>query len=361
MALLYGKEYSRKEILERVGDISQLAGADRMRLAGGKGDGVEAVRVRTGGGLEYTVVAGRGMDIAFAQYKGINLNWFSSVGITGSEFFDSKGTGWLRSFFGGLLTTCGLTYLGAPCVDKGVELGIHGRISNIPAENLCADGEWEGDEYVIWVSGKMRETAVFGENIQLRRRISSRLGAPSMIIEDRIENLGYEESEHMLLYHMNFGFPLVDDGSRLICNCKKVIPRDEDAADGFEEYNIFSAPTEGYREKVYYHEPNAAPDGSTCVALVNDSFNNGNGLGVYIRFNVKQLPFMGEWKLMAKGNYVVGIEPANCHVEGRAKEREYGTLQYLKPGEVRTYRLEIGVLESRRDIERIEEEIKALE
>ena len=84
------------------------------------------------------------------------------------------------------------------------------------------------------------------------------------------------------------------------------------------------------------------PEGYVTAAVVNRKHNNGQGLGVYVRYEKEQLPQLIQWKMMDKRTYVVGLEPANCLVEGRDRERERGTLQFLAPGEVKRFQLEIG-------------------
>jgi hypothetical protein len=254
------------------------------------------------------------------------------------------------------VTTCGLTYAGATGIDEGKPYGLHGRASNLPAYNVCADGEWENDIYVMWVQGKIRETAVFGPNIELVRTISARLGESKIWIHDKVTNLGYADTEHMILYHCNFGFPVVDKGSRVVAPVKDVKPRDAAAEPGLSQHMGFSEPINGYAEQVFYLEMAEDKHGNVDAALVNDA----KGLGVYLRYPKKELPKFTEWKMMGQGTYVVGYEPANCWVEGRAKERERGTLQYLQPGETREYHLEIGVLPSADAIKKFEEGVKGI-
>ncbi|WP_240986564.1 DUF4432 family protein [Acididesulfobacillus acetoxydans] len=79
------------------------------------------------------------------------------------------------------------------------------------------------------------------------------------------------------------------------------------------------------------------------------------GMGVYVRYEQKDFPYFVQWKYTNLGNYLVALELANCHVEGRARVRERGTLSFLAPWEERNFRLEIGVLESE-EAKRFEEE-----
>src|SRR5206468_1087004 len=140
-------------------------------------------------------------------------------------FFEREGLGWLRTFYGGLVTTCGLTWFGAPCEDDGKPLGLHGRISHIPATNVTWGGEWDGDDYILSVTGKMREAVVFGENVQLTRRVWARMGESRLFIDDTVENMGYQRTAHMILYHINIGFPAVNDNARLIAPTIRATPR----------------------------------------------------------------------------------------------------------------------------------------
>jgi hypothetical protein len=265
------------------------------------------------------------------------------------------GLGFLRTFYGGLLCTCGLTSVGPPEVDRGEALGLHGRISHLPAQSVSTDGAWEGDEYRFWVRGKVREASVFGDNLLLTREISARLGENRLTVRDAVQNVGFAPAEHMMLYHVNPGFPVVDAGSELISPTREARPRDAEAEAGREAYARFDAPTAGYREKVYLHDLAAGPDGRAAVAVVNRSL----GHGLCLRYAVAALPNFIEWKMMGQGTYVVGIEPANCSVFGRAAEREQGTLQRLEPGESREYALELAVLTSRDEIESLEREVRA--
>src|SRR5512136_2340248 len=134
MATIFGKTFTKPELLKRVGDISQLGGVKPVELVNGNERGVRAAEFKTGAGLNFTVLIDRALDISAADYCGQSLCWRSSTGDVAPAFYEPEGLSWLRSFYGGLLITCGLTYIGAPDVDQGKPLGLHGRVSNIPAK-----------------------------------------------------------------------------------------------------------------------------------------------------------------------------------------------------------------------------------
>lgn len=358
MIKLYGKEFDRKELLKHVGDISQIAGVKYYELSDGMQKGVDAVDFRTGSGFNFTLLPGRGMDISYAEYNGIPLSYRSWTGNVAPEFFEPEGEGWLRGFYGGLLTTCGLTYAGAPCKDEEEELGLHGRASYIPAKNIWIDSKWEGNTYEMWAQGKVHEAAFFGANVMLTRRIYTKLGSAKLRIEDIVENMGHEPVPHMFLYHINVGFPVLDENAEFISTSVNVLPRDEEAEKGVENYSTFQPPTPGFKEQVFYHDMKADDNNHVYLAVVNRDFNNGQGIGVYLRYHKTQFPKFTQWKMNGEGAYVVGLEPANCWVEGRAKERERGTLQYIEAGGRRHYESEISVLTSNDEIDKLEHKIE---
>lgn len=351
MVDLYGRSWTRRELARHVGRDSQLGGVRLGELLDASAHGVRVADVDTGSGLTYTVLLDRAMDIGVARFKGASLTWDSATGPAHPAYFEPQGYGWLRTFHGGLVVTCGLTTAGAPSVDEGEALGLHGRISHTPAGNVWADGAWRGDEYEMWVRGKMRQAVVFGENLLVDRRIWSRLGESKIMIRDVVTNEAYQRTPHMLLYHVNFGFPLIAEGTELLAPSRDVRPRDEVAAPGLDAHNRYEAPIDGYREQVFYHDLAADADGYVTMALVNRAFAGGRGLGVYLRYRQAELPLFTQWKMVGAGTYVTGLEPANCLVEGRDRDRERGLLQYLEPGESREYLLEIGVLEGTEEID----------
>ncbi|MFA0751150.1 MAG: hypothetical protein SLRJCFUN_001553 [Candidatus Fervidibacter sp.] len=361
MALLYGQQWTKEELLKRVGDIGQLCGAKVYELLDGPARGVVGVDVWTGGGLTFTVLASRGMDIGMARYRGFALAWRSPTTEIHPAFYEPERYGWLRGFHGGLLTTCGLMHAGHPIDDEGVHYGLHGRASYTPASNLKVDGYWEGDDYFIVIEGRIREGAVFSPVLELHRRISVKLGENRLFIRDTVTNIGFQPSPLMLLYHINLGFPILSEHSELVLPSKKVQPRDPDAEAGVNEYMRFSPPQPNFREQVFFHELVGNRDGSTCAAVINRTLMHGEGLGVYVRWNLNELPYFVQWKMMGEGIYVVGIEPTNAPLQfTRTEMRQQGLLPILQPGEQKVFNLEIGVLTNRAEIDQFRQFVTQL-
>ncbi|HOC68757.1 MAG TPA: aldose 1-epimerase family protein [Candidatus Hydrogenedentes bacterium] len=351
---LHGKNYSVSALRKRVGNMDQLGGIQLVTLDDGNERPVRAAIIRTGGGLEVTVLPDRGMDIASAYHNGRAMGWRSTTGSVAPQYYEAEGFRWLRSYFGGLMTTCGLTRVGGPGPDSAFQgQGLHGRISNTPARNLQVSQAWEGNDYVMRITGTMRETSVFGENLTLTRTVSAILGASSFQIHDVVANEGFKQTGLMLLYHCNIGWPAVDAGSRIIAPSALVAARDAEARDGLERWHLMDAPTHNYREKCYYHDMRADRRGRVTVAMVNDGFPQ-NGFGVYVSYFKKELPRFVQWKQMGEQDYVCGFEPTICTVEGREREEELGLLNQLKAGERREFHLEFGAITEAETVKTLE-------
>ncbi len=357
MSALFGKNWTQHELMERVGDISQLGGVRNVTLADGNENGVRAVEFRTGSGFRFVVLPDRGLDISEAEYGGRSLCWRSPTGDVAPAFFEPEGAAWLRGFFGGLLTTCGLTYVGPAGIDEGEALGLHGRISYVPARLVSADGEWRTDEYLMWVRGRVTETSALGHRLTLTRKISTELGSNRLTIEDSIENEGYLPSPFMMLYHFNFGFPLVSGDTILLSPTKDAVTISREAVPDPAEYRRFEDPAPGVKELVFQHEMVADREGYVTAALVN----NGLGLGAYLRYRQRELPHFFQWKMLAQGSYVVGLEPSTCWIQPRSKARERGELRFLRPGEVVRHHLEVGVCASAAELENLGRSIPSAE
>jgi len=352
------QNYKKNEILKKIGDISQLASIKTYKFIDGKSNGLRAVDIKNAVGLDFTILLDRGMDIPNLSYKGIPISWRSAIGETSPIFYESRGTEWMRTFFGGLLTTCGLNNIGAPCVDDDEELGMHGRISNLSSENVNINEEWINDEYIMRVKGKIREVRLFGEKLELRRKITTWIDKPKILLEDEVENFGFEDYPLMILYHINIGFPIVDKNSLLIEPKAKVITLDEESKKNFDGFNKFSEPYINAKNLVFYHDIEIDEDGYSNVAIINKEFNNNEGIGFWLKYNKNNLPYLVHWKRMGMGEYVCAVEPANSLLRGRDIERKENNLKFIKPNEKIKYSLEFNILTSNKDIEEIENKFR---
>ena len=322
-------EKSKQELLQYIGNQAQLGGTRHYNLSDGPGMGMRAIDVNTGSGLTYTVLPDRGMDISLASFKGINLAYLTPNGETNPAFYEPEGLGWLRTFNGGLLTTCGLTWLGPPVKDGDEELGLHGRYSTIPAKQVSDLSHWIDDDYHICLTGTTEEARLFGTKMRLEREISGIRGKNIIKIRDRVTNFGYTSTPYTILYHINIGYPLLSEDSELIIDPVETNPATDIAAEGINDFRKFTKPVAGFSEHVFYHRLKADNEGNTGVRLENRK----KGIALSISFNIKQLPILTQWKMMGQGDYVLGLEPCNVPTRNRVWLKENNMLPWLGPGE----------------------------
>lgn len=340
---LNGINYCRAELERRIGNLAQLGGTRSYELTEGSSRGVRAIDFCTGGGLGFTVLPDRAMDISRASYKGINLVYLTPNGEVHPSFYSPARDEWLRNFFGGLLTTCGLTHFGPACDDAGEPLGLHGRVANVPARKVCDLSGWDGDDYLLRVTGIVEECSLFGDKLRLTRTISAKLGENRLEIDDLVENFGYHESPFTILYHVNPGFPLLDAGSELFVSAGKPVAYAGESQPQINAARRFTAPQKKFEEQNFYYKMIGDASGNGTAALINHELS----LGLYLEFPVDALPWLSEWKMMAEGDYVVGLEPCNTLLDSRPKLRAGNLLPTLAPGEQRHLSLTIGVLEGK--------------
>ena len=339
MAQLFDGKYSAEDLRQMTGSMAQIAGIRLSELADGKPRGMRVADIYTGSGFRFQVLLDRAMDIGAAEFNGTPLAW-THPALGTPEQFDPHGYGWGRTFGGGMVTTCGLTHFGQPEQDGTEALGLHDRISHTHAGHVCVTEAWRGDDYVLEIEGQSRQAVLNGENLLLTRKISTRLGATTLTIEDTVRNDGYRSTPHMILYHCNFGFPVVSPDSVLLVDDEFANPRDAAARAGFDSHRQFEPPTPEYAEQVFFHKPRVGAGGFVQAGIANRAL----GFGAFVRYRAAELPYLAQWKMLAMHDYVCALEPANQWETPRHKLREEGRLRFLAAGEEVHYRVEIGVL-----------------
>jgi hypothetical protein len=362
---LWDRTFDRMDLLRRVGRLEQIAGVRLVTLGDGAERGVRVLEFRTGTGFQFDVIVDRAMDVGRCELSGKALGWQSATGFSGPWFYEPEGLGWLRGFGGGMLTTCGVDHALLMATDsaehyhyraKATEnFGLHGRISYTPARLAGYGTRWDGGVCTLWAEGEILQAAVFGEQIMVRRRIETRVGESRLRIRDIVENVGWDPTPHMYLYHVNVGFPVVDAGAELLVPVATGV---SPTGDPIEGYRTLEAPAPEHFERLYEHEGiGAEADGSVPVGIVNPAL----GIGAYEVYNRNQLPFHFTWRMLGEGTYVVGIEPCTNRPAGRLDARARGELITLQPGEQRVYDLELGALDGAEEIERFSARVAAVQ
>ena len=332
---------------DKISNPAQLGGIETSVLDNGAGRGTRIAWINTGSGLRYKIVIDRAMDIADAAFNKHNLSWISYLGIARPEVFSQRGTDWLRTFGGGLVTTCGLSHFGPPEEDEQGARGLHGFISNQPAEiESIVQPDPLAGRMEMSITGTIRETQLFGPSFELRRTISGVLGKPVIRIHDEVLNVANTPQPHMILYHCNFGWPLVDEGTEIVWRgAWKSAGRENDNKIFREGGNFRRCPApmdahSGRGEAVAFIDPAENAVHSCLCGLHNSKLN----IALALRFRKDQLPCLTNWQHWGRGEYVTGLEPGTNPPIGQARARKENTLVVLLPGERKVYDLEFEVL-----------------
>jgi galactose mutarotase-like enzyme len=341
---LFDRHIERAEIEARVGDMRQLGGVMPIVYDDGRARGTRGLVLRTGAGLEVEIVADRALDVLSASYRGIPLTWRGPGGLAHPTYSEPGVAAFERNFFGGLVTTCGLSAFGPPGSDVDGSWQQHGYINHAPAEAVAHTTSWDGGRCTFEISGTIREARMFGPSLRLERTWRAALGENTLRVRDRVTNEGGERAPHMVLYHCNVGFPLLDETTELAVTHRAMRPRDDVALAGLPDWNRGGLPQAGFQEQVFIHEPLADGGGWASASASNARLDAGRGVELTVRYRPDQLPALMTWRMLGRKTYVMAVEPANCAtIEGREIARERGTLPFLESGETRQYDLEFDV------------------
>jgi galactose mutarotase-like enzyme len=327
----------------QVGGTARGYSVTKRTLRGGLRDGVDVIEVDNGS-FRFVVIPTRGMGIWNAMSGPIRLGWKSPVkGPVHPAFVhfnEASGLGWLDGF-DEFLVRCGLESNGAPDFkpDGTVRHVLHGRIANIPAHKV--EVAIDGDSGELAVSGVVDEARLFGNKLRLVSTISTQVGRLGMTVSDVVTNISAEPSELELLYHVNFGAPLVGPGAKVVVPVQKIAPRDAEAVANLDEWDTYGPETPGSKEAVFFFELAADAAGQTQTLLRNASSDKG----VSLKFNKNQLPCFTLWKnrQAAADGYVTGLEPSINFPNRKSFEKEKGRVAVLAPGESRSFEVRIEV------------------
>ena len=347
-----------KPDLAKFDNVLQLGGIRTGTLdAPGPGGGC-ATRVAlfdTGAGLRFTVALDRGGDIVDATFNSTALAYLSPVGLLPPSPAYHVGAEWLRGWAGGLVTTCGPEYIGGPRDEEGARTSLHGRYSSQPARiEVLRNPDPHLGRYDMELGLVVRDARVFGPVLEVRRTIRCTLGVPEIQIADTVHNRGDTRSAHHWLYHCNLGYPLLDQGAKLIYAGRAEYwivppPPGQDivqplAAAAMEKLKRVPGPLAehaGAGERGLIVDTVAERDGWCRIGLVNPRLK----LGLEIRYSKESLPRMANWQHFGpRGCYVSALEPFSGSLLGSARDKHPQAQQYLAPGESKRYELKLRVL-----------------
>jgi hypothetical protein len=341
----------------------------QKRLRGGKQDGVDLIVVDNGR-ITITVVPTRGMGILHVVMGDLRLGWDSPVReVVHPKYVNLEargGLGWLEGF-NEWMARCGLEWAGHPGLDRFVNnvgeqaemnLTLHGKVANIPASEVEVIVEREPRPR-IRVRGRVDERAFYGPKLELWTEVSTEPGSPTFRIEDALTNRGAFEQEYQVLYHANYGPPLLGAGARFSGAVRRVSPFNAHAAKDVAAYAEYRGPLRGFIEQVYNLHPYADREGRSVVMLRNGAGDRAVSMG----FAVAELPYVTLWKNLTalEEGYVTGLEPGTGFPYTRRLEREAGRVPKLKPGETRRFAIDLGLHVTASDVTAVEEQIRRIQ
>ena len=319
--------FNVEKVSRHIGSKSQIAELSRVKNLTTN----DNIWLLNNGLISCQILENHALDLFQLSYKNQNMSYITPQGLNYSpDTYNSS-----RSYHCGMMFTCGVTNSG-PAQESGDNC--HGRIRNISAQNICAKSDWQGNEYVLHLSGEMRQAALFEENLLLKRTITSTAGANLIKVRDVLKNEGFSRQQIMMMYHINVGYPMLSKGAKLYANSDEVIPRDEEAKKGIDNYSVIDDPVDDYNEQVFFHKLNGDKDNIATVMLVNAQ----KDLGLWVKFSIDELPCFTQWKSMKSGSYALGIEPGNCLPIGAQDTRKADMAHYIDSGETYECGFELG-------------------
>ena len=274
----------------KINHFSQIAYIRRYTLTEGQENGLKIIEINNGK-MRFLLNESKALDIMQLWHENTNISFVSKNGFLAREI------SFLRRFEGGMLYTCGLDSVGGR---DGYEL--HGTLHNTPAQIVRA----ECDEKRIVVEATVKDSALFGQNLVLKRKISTAVNGDSVQIEDTLVNRGYKTENYCLLYHVNVGYPMLDSGAKIVADVENVKARTDWANQNKPTMYEMSDDIPLQEECCYFLHLRKPK-----VALVNPKL----GKKFTVEYSHQTLPHFVEWKSMASGDYALGLEPCTTELD----------------------------------------------
>ena len=273
----------------KLGNVKQIISAYQMEIKDGSGYGKKMVLVNNGE-LEVMFNADNALDIAWVKYCGQNVSFLSKNG------FNSNAGAFKQQFEGGFLYTCGIDNVSG-CEKEKL---IHGSLHHKKADNVSV----KTDDQKVIVSGTIVNSYLVGDNVVMQRNYV--VYSDRIEIHDTLENQGFLDAEYVILYHVNFGYPLLDEGTSLTFDATNTIAANPKTQNTLHLAKVITAPLDVDTEDLYYH---TLTEGK--VTLENDKI----GIKCQMQYDVNAFPYLVEWRNLISGDYVLGIEPSTTRFD----------------------------------------------
>lgn len=330
-------------------------------LHGGKQEGSKVLIISSKDGLTIALSPTRGMNLLHVEGFGVRMGWDSPVKEVVNPAFinleSRNGLGWLEGF-NEMVVRCGYEWTGHPVAADGQIYTLHGKVGNTPASQVEVEVS-DTAPYEIRVRGLVKESTFKKADLQTMTELRYVPGSNSFSLHDVLTNHADYPHDYQIIYHSNFGKPILEEGARFLAPMESISPFNDYAKGGLKEWQTYLGPTKGFDEMVFNIKPLSDTNHRTLAAVVNKAGDQGAS----IQFDTRQLPVLTLWKNTdtEKQGYVTGIEPGTSYAYPVTIEREQKRVKQLQPGESTQFDLTYTLLHSSSQVSATEKAIKAIQ
>ncbi|OCG01138.1 aldose 1-epimerase family protein [Gilliamella sp. wkB112] len=329
-------------------------------LKGGKQDGSEVLTIASDN-LTIKLIPTRGLGILSVVGDGIRMGWDSPVNeVVNPKFINLEsrgGIGWLDGF-NEMMVRCGFEWTGHAVQADGMMYTLHGRAQNTPVSKLIVDVS-DKAPYTITIKGLIKENTFKKSNLETSVSLSYIPSTKYFTVHDVVTNNSDYTRDYQIIYHSNFGTPILEEGAKFVAPVKEISPFNDYAKDGLKTWQTYLGPTKDFDEMVFNVYPFADAKGNTQVMVTNKAGDKAAG----IAFNTNELPVLSLWKNTdtLKQGYVTGLEPGTSFAYPVTIEREQKRVRHLEPGQSTQFTLTYSLLSSKDAVAKYADEIKTIQ
>ena len=334
---------------------------EQQVLHGGKQEGSKIITLTSANGLTITLSPTRGMDLLHVQGHGVRLGWDSPVNEVVNPAYinleSRNGLGWLEGF-NEMMVRCGFEWTGHPVTKDGVIYTLHGKAGNTPASKVEVIVDDQAP-HQIRIRGLLKEHTFKKANLETWTELRYTPGSDAFTVHDVLTNQADYPHDYQIIYHSNFGTPILEKDARFIAPLESVSPFNDYAKKGLDGWSTYGAPTKDFDEMVFNLKPKADKDGKTLAAVINSKGDKGAS----IEFDTHQLPLLTMWKNTdtLKQGYVTGIEPGTNYAYPVTIEKEQGRVKQLQPGQSTEFTLTYSLLKDAAAVQKVEQRVKTIQ
>lgn len=330
-------------------------------LHGGKQEGSKVLTLTSQNGLTIALSPSRGMDLLHVNGHGVRLGWDSPVQEVVNPAYmnleSRNGTGWLEGF-NEMMVRCGFEWTGHPVSKDGVLYTLHGKAGNTPASKVEVTVD-DSAPHEIRIRGLLKETTFKKAKLETWTELRYVPGSDSFTVHDVLTNQADYPHDYQIIYHSNFGTPILEKDARFIAPLTSVSPFNDYAKKGLDGWDRYGAPTQDFDEMVFNLTPKADSSGKTVAAVINSKGDKGAS----IEFDTRQLPLLTMWKNTdtLKQGYVTGIEPGTNYAYPVTIEKEQGRVKQLQPGQSTEFTLTYTLLKDAGAVQKVEQRVRQIQ